>query len=73
MQASIKAVFQDLGCSACAAKAMVEDQGIDTLDVRALYVWHHLVQVSGTILQIACTILATNLVWQTLISGTSQK
>ena len=32
MQASIKADFQDLGCSAHAAKAMVEDQGIDTLD-----------------------------------------
>ena len=28
----MRAVFQDLGCSAHAAKAMVEDQGIDTLD-----------------------------------------
>ena len=25
MQASMKTVFQDLGCSACTAKAMVED------------------------------------------------
>ena len=25
-------VFQDLWCSSCAAKEMVEDQGIDTLD-----------------------------------------
>ena len=32
MQASMRAVFEDLGCSACAAKAMVEDQGIETLD-----------------------------------------
>ena len=32
MQARMKAVFQDLGCRACTAKAMVEDQGIDTLD-----------------------------------------
>ena len=32
MQTSMKAVFQDLGCRAHAAKAMVEDQGIDTLD-----------------------------------------
>ena len=31
MQARIRAVFQDLGCSAHAANAMVEDQGIDTL------------------------------------------
>ena len=28
----MKAVLQDLGCSAHAAKAMVEDQVIDTLD-----------------------------------------
>ena len=28
----MRAVFEDVGCSACAAKAMVEDQGIDTLD-----------------------------------------
>ena len=28
----MKTVFQNLGCSACTAKAMVEDQGIDTLD-----------------------------------------
>ena len=28
----MRAVFEDLGCSACAAKAMVEDQGIDTLN-----------------------------------------
>ena len=28
----MRAVFQDFGCSACVAKAMVEDQGIDTLD-----------------------------------------
>ena len=28
----MRAVFQDLKCSACAGKAMVEDQGIDTLD-----------------------------------------
>ena len=32
MQASTKAVFLDLGCSACGAMAMVEDKGIDTLD-----------------------------------------
>ena len=32
IQASIKAVFQDFGCSAHASKAMVEGQGIDTLD-----------------------------------------
>ena len=32
MQASMRIVFVDLGCSLCAAKAMVEDQGIDTLD-----------------------------------------
>ena len=32
MQASMRAVFADLGCSACTAKAMVEDQGIETLD-----------------------------------------
>ena len=32
MQASMRAVFEDLGCSPCATKAMVEDQGIDTLD-----------------------------------------
>ena len=32
MQASLRAVFQDLGCSGCTAKAMVEDQGIDTLE-----------------------------------------
>ena len=32
MQASMRAVFEDIGCSACAAKAMVEDQGIETLD-----------------------------------------
>ena len=36
-------------------------------------VWYHLVQASGTILQIACTTLATNLVWKTLISGTNQR
>ena len=28
----MRAVFEDLGCSAHIAKAMVEDQGIDTLD-----------------------------------------
>ena len=28
----MRAVLEDLGCSAHAAKAMVEDQGIDTLD-----------------------------------------
>ena len=28
----MRAVFQELGCSAHAAKAMVEDQGIDTRD-----------------------------------------
>ena len=28
----MRAVFQDLGCSAHAAKTVVEDQGIDTLD-----------------------------------------
>ena len=28
----MRAVFEDLGCSACAVKAMVEDEGIDTLD-----------------------------------------
>ena len=28
----MRAVFQDLGCSAYAAKAMVEDQDMDTLD-----------------------------------------
>ena len=28
----MRAVFEDLGCSAHTAKAMVEDQGIDTLD-----------------------------------------
>ena len=28
----MRAVFQDLSCSACTAKAMVEDQSIDTLD-----------------------------------------
>ena len=32
MQASMRAVFEDLGCSACSAKAMVEDKGIDMLD-----------------------------------------
>ena len=32
MQAAMRAVFQDLGCSAHTAKAMVEGQGIDTLD-----------------------------------------
>ena len=32
MQASMKTVFQELQCSSCTAKAMVEDQGIDTLD-----------------------------------------
>ena len=32
MQASMRAVFADLGCIACAAKAMVEGQGIETLD-----------------------------------------
>ena len=32
MQASIRAVIEDLGCSAFTAKATVEDQGIDTLD-----------------------------------------
>ena len=35
--------------------------------------WHHQEQVSETILQIACTILATSLVWQILTSGTSLK
>ena len=28
----MRAVFQDHGCSACSAKAMVEDLGIDLLD-----------------------------------------
>ena len=28
----MRADFQDLGCSACTAKAIMEDQGIDTLD-----------------------------------------
>ena len=28
----MRAVLEDLGCSVCAAKAMVEDQGIETLD-----------------------------------------
>ena len=28
----MRAVFQDLGCSSHTAKAMAEDQGIDTLD-----------------------------------------
>ena len=32
MQATTRAVFQDIGCSACTAKAMMEAQGIDTLD-----------------------------------------
>ena len=32
MQATMRAVFQDLGCSVFTAKAMVEDQGIDTFD-----------------------------------------
>ena len=32
MQATNRAVFQELGCSACTPKAMVENQGIDTLD-----------------------------------------
>ena len=32
MQATIREVFQDLGCSAHATKAMVEGQSIDTLD-----------------------------------------
>ena len=32
MQSSMRAVFEDLGCSHCDAKAMVEDRGIDTLD-----------------------------------------
>ena len=32
MQASMRAGFEDLGYSPHAAKAMVEDQGIDTLD-----------------------------------------
>ena len=32
MQVSMRIVFEDLVCSLCAAKAMVEDQGIDTLD-----------------------------------------
>ena len=34
--------------------------------------WHHQVQASETILQVAHAILATSLVWQTLTSGTSQ-
>ena len=32
MQASMGAVIEDLRYSPCAAKAMVEDQGIDNLD-----------------------------------------
>ena len=32
MHASMRTGFEDLGCSPCTAKAMVEDQGIDTLD-----------------------------------------
>ena len=28
----MRALFEDLGCSTCTAKAMVEDQGINTLD-----------------------------------------
>ena len=32
MQASMRAVFENLGCSPCTAKAVVEDQGIDPLD-----------------------------------------
>ena len=28
----MRAVFEDLRCSPCAARAMVEDLGIDTLD-----------------------------------------
>ena len=32
MQDSMRAVFEDIGCSPCTAKAMVVDEGIDTLD-----------------------------------------
>ena len=32
MQANMRKGFEDLGCNLCADKAMVEDQGIDTLD-----------------------------------------
>ena len=32
MQKDMRAVFQDPGCSVHTAKAMVEDEGIDTLD-----------------------------------------
>ena len=28
----MRAVFEDLGCSPCAARAMVEDKGIDMMD-----------------------------------------
>ena len=28
----MRAVFEDLGCTACTAKAMVEDQGVESLD-----------------------------------------
>ena len=50
-----------------------ENKGETAIIVRALYGLHHLVQASTTILQIACAAPATNPVWQTLISGTSQK
>ena len=32
IQASIREVFEDLGCIPCTAKAMLEDQGIYTFD-----------------------------------------
>ena len=32
MQASMRAVLEDLGCSVCPANEMVEDQCIDPLD-----------------------------------------
>ena len=50
-----------------------ENKGKTAIIVRAYMVWHHLVQASRTTLQIACATLATNLVWQTLISGTNQR
>ena len=50
-----------------------ENKGKTAVIVRALYGLHHQGQVSETILQIACTIMAMSLVWQTLTSGTSLK
>ena len=47
-----------------------ENKGKTEIIVRALYGWHHLVQASEATLQMACITLATNFVWQTLISDT---